>query len=306
MTEPELALTASELSVLATEQHNPRTADLDRLGTLEILHRLNDEDRTVADTVRNALPQLARAVDLAEGRWRRGGRVILFGAGTSGRLAVLDAAELGPTFRVDPTRYVARIAGGVDAVTRAVEGAEDDFQAGCASASDLNTQDVAFGIAASGRTPWVMGALESARKLGAATVALACVANPPLARVADVLMVVDTGPEAIAGSTRLKAGTAQKLVLNAFSTSLMVKLGKVHGNLMVDVHATNEKLRQRAVRLVSQICEVTEVHAESALRQADWHVKTAALVACLNIAPEAARERLAAANDHLGSALAEE
>src|SRR5438094_3942092 len=165
---------------------------------------------------------------------------------------MLDAAELGPTFGVPSERYVARLAGGAAAFLEAVEGAEDDRDAGAVAAADVGAQDVAFGIAASGRTPWVLGALEHARRAGAATIGLACVPRPDLARFADVCIVVDTGPEAISGSTRLKAGTAQKLVLNAFSSTLMVRLGKVYGNLMVDVRATNEKLRRRAIRLVQQ------------------------------------------------------
>src|SRR5258707_1326213 len=203
---------------LATEQSIPRTADIDQLDSLGVLQRLNDEDQLVAPAVRKALPQLAQAVDLAVERWRRGGRIVLFGAGTSGRLAALDAAELGPTFGVPPERYVARLAGGAGAFSTAVEGAEDDAAAGTRTARDLVSDDVAFGIAASGRTPWVVAALDRARKSGSATIGLACVPRPSLAEHSDVTIVVDTGPEPISGSTRMKAGTAQKLVLNAFST----------------------------------------------------------------------------------------
>jgi N-acetylmuramic acid 6-phosphate etherase len=293
------------LDSLPTEQPNPRTSDLDQLDTLNLLERLNDEDQRVAPAVRAALPQLARAVDLAVDRWRLGGRIVLFGAGTSGRLAALDAAELLPTFGVPPERYLACIAGGVSAFQTPAEGAEDDIAAGRAAAADLGPLDVAFGIAASGRTPWVLGALEAAHQRGAATLGLACVPSPALAACVDVAIVVDTGAEPIAGSTRMKAGTAQKLVLNAFSTSLMVRLGKVYGNLMVDVQATNAKLRQRALRLVQQIAAVDEATARRALGDAAGEVKTAIALLRLSIPADEARARLAAANDHLRAVLGE-
>lgn len=288
---------------LPTEQANPRTADLDRLDTLGILRRINAEDRTVALAVEAALPDLARAVDLAELRWARAGRVVLFGAGTSGRLAVLDAAELGPTFGVSNTRYLARLAGGSTAVQTPVEGTEDDFQAGRDAASDLGPDDVAFGIAASGRTPWVLGALAAARERGAATIGLACVPSPRLGAVVDVCVVVDTGPEVVAGSTRMKAGTAQKMALNAFSTALMVRLGKVYGNLMVDVQATNDKLRVRAVRLVRSVTGADEAPARQALLQAGWDVKVAIAMLRLRVDAGAARQRLHESDGRLRSAL---
>jgi N-acetylmuramic acid 6-phosphate etherase len=255
---------SEDLDRLSTEQPNPRTSDLDCLDTVQILERLNDEDQRVAVAVREALPQLAQAVELAVRCWRDGGRIILFGAGTSGRLATLDAAELGPTFGVSRDRYQARIAGGPSALHGSVEGAEDD-EIGGASAADLQSNDLAIGITASGRTPWVLGALAEARRRGAATAGIACVPAPTLAQLADVVVAVDTGPEAIGGSTRLKAGTAQKLLLNAFSTTLMVRLGKVYGNLMVDLRATNAKLRRRAVRLVEQAAGFDAIAAERVL-----------------------------------------
>ena len=296
---------SSRLDDLSTEQPNPRTADLDRLDTLSLLERLNQEDQLVAPAVRAALPQLGRAVDLALQRWRGGGRIVLFGAGTSGRLAALDAAELGPTFGVPAERYLARIAGGVSAFQTPAEGAEDDVAAGRAAAADLGPGDVAFGIAASGRTPWVLGALEAARERGAASVGLACVPEPALAACVDVAIVVDTGPEPIAGSTRMKAGTAQKLVLNTFSTSLMVRLGKVYGNLMVDVQASNAKLRQRAVGLVQRIAGVDEPGARAALRDANGEVKTAIACLRLSISADEARARLASAHGDLRTILGE-
>jgi N-acetylmuramic acid 6-phosphate etherase len=291
------------LDNLSTEQVNPDTVDIDRLDSLGVLERLNAQDQQVAGAVHAALPEIARAVDLALDRWRRGGRVVLFGAGTSGRLAMLDAAELPPTFGVERDRYIARLAGGANAFEQAVEGAEDDFAAGRAAAIDLSADDVAFGIAASGRTPWVLGALAQAHEAGALTIGLACVPRPELR--ANVCIVVDTGPEAISGSTRLKAGTAQKMVLNAFSTALMIRLGKVYRNLMVDVQATNAKLRRRAVRLVLQATETDAATAERALTASDWHVKSAIAMLRLGISVEEARARLAHHQGHLRHVLGE-
>lgn len=289
----------TQFDQLPTERPNPRTADIDRLDGLGILERINDEDQHVALAVRAALPALARAVEVALERWQRGGRIVLFGAGTSGRLAMLDAAELGPTFGVAPERYMARLAGGAQAFQRAVEGAEDDASAGAAAAADLRAEDVAFGIAASGRTPWVLGALDGARARGAATIGLACVPRPALARHADIVVAVDTGAEAISGSTRMKAGTAQKLVLNAFSSTLMIRLGKVFGNLMVDVQATNAKLRRRATRLVELAAEVDTAAAEHALADSDGEVKTAIALLRLGVSATEARARLASADGRL-------
>ena len=290
---------------LPTERSNPRTADIDRLDTLGVLERLNDEDLLVAPAVRAALPQLAQAVDLALERWQRGGRIVLFGAGTSGRLAALDAAELGPTFGVPAERYLARIAGGAGAFEAAVEGAEDDRVAGRAAADDLTSADLAFGIAASGRTPWVLAALERAIQLGAVSIGLACVPHPALETLVDVTIVVDTSPEPISGSTRMKAGTAQKLVLNAFSSTLMIRLGKVYGNLMVDVQATNAKLRRRAVRLVQEATNAEEAAAERALADSSGDVKTAIAMLRLGISAAAARQKLTAANGRLRAVLGE-
>jgi len=295
----------SQLDRLTTELANPRTVDVDRLDTLHVLERLNAEDLLVAPAVRTALPRLASAVELALERWQRGGRIALFGAGTSGRLALLDAAELGPTFGVPPERYVARLAGGANAFLQAVEGAEDDRHAGAVAASDLGPPDIAFGIAASGRTPWVLGALAAARERGAATIGLACVPRPALADHADVCIVVETGPEPIAGSTRMKAGTAQKLVLNAFSSTLMIRLGKVYGNLMVDVQATNDKLRQRATRLVSDAAGVDAGTAAQALLEAKGAVKVAIVMLRLNTTAQEAEQRLQQADGRLRVVLGE-
>jgi N-acetylmuramic acid 6-phosphate etherase len=225
--------------------------------------------------------------------------VVLFGAGTSGRLAALDAAELRPTFGIAPERDQARIAGGAGAFASAREGAEDDRGDGADAAADLKTDDVAVGIAASGRTPWVLAALEQARARSAATIGLACVPNPALAPLVDVLVSVDTGPEPIWGSTRMKAGTAQKMVLNSFSSTLMVHLGKVYGNLMVDVRATNEKLWHRAVRLVQAATGVNDATARQYLAEASGDVKTAITMLRLEIPLPEARRRLSAADGQL-------
>jgi N-acetylmuramic acid 6-phosphate etherase len=280
----------TSLDELPTEQPNARTADIDRLDTLGVLERLNDEDRRVATAVRACLPELGRAVDLTLERWRRGGRVVLFGAGTSGRLAILDAAELPPTFGVSNERYMAVMAGSGSAFSRATEGAED----------------VAFGIAASGRTPWVLGALEGAARLGALRLGLACVPHPELAEHVDVCIAVDTGPEAISGSTRMKAGTAQKLVLNAFSSTLMIRLGKVYSNLMIDVQATNEKLVRRAQRLVEQATGAGASEASAALEAADGQVKVAVAALRLGVPAEEAARRLEAAQGRLRVVLGED
>jgi N-acetylmuramic acid 6-phosphate etherase len=293
----------TSLDHLSTEQVNPETVDLDRLDTLGVLERLNAQDQKVAGAVHAALPEVARAVDLTLERWQRGGRVVLFGAGTSGRLALLDAAELPPTFGVPRDRYLARLAGGAGAVEEAAEGAEDDRSAGRAAAADLTERDVAFGIAASGRTPWVLGALDRAREKGALTIGLACVPRPELR--ADVCIVVDTGPEAVSGSTRLKAGSAQKMVLNDFSTTLMVRLGKVYRNLMVDVHTTNAKLRRRAVRLVEQATGADSETAEEALIVTGWEVKAAIASLRLGLSAQEARARLAQHGGHLRQVLGE-
>jgi len=284
---------------------NARTADIDRLDTLGVLERLNDEDQGVAPAVRLALPAVAQAVELALERWQRGGRVVLFGAGTSGRLAALDAAELGPTFGTPAERYVARLAGGPGAMLKAVEGAEDDTAAGALAADDLANVDVAFGIAASGGTPWVLAALQRARQRGAATIGLACVPQPAMLDHVEVAIVVDTGPEPITGSTRMKAGTAQKLVLNAFSTTLMIRLGKVYGNLMVDVQATNAKLRRRAVRLVELATGAELAAVERALAESTGEVKTAIAMLRLGLDAGVARQRLAAVDGRLRDVLGE-
>ena len=246
-----------------TERSNPRTRGIDRLPTADVLRLINDEDATVAAAVRATIPQIARAVDELAVRLERGGRLLLFGAGTSGRLAALDAAEWPPTFGVSPDLVQAAIAGGPAALTRAIEGAEDDSGLGRQDvrAAGTGARDLALGISASGGAPYVLGAMQEARDRGAFTVGLACRDGSPLADLVDVMIAPLVGPEVITGSSRLKAGTAQKLVLNMLSTATMVALGKVYGNLMIDVRPTNAKLRARARRIVQ---DVTGVDAETA------------------------------------------
>lgn len=240
-----------ELSTLATEAVNPRTANLDRLSSLGVVRALQREDAGVAVAVRRCAGEIARAIEAMLPRLHAGGRVIYVGAGTSGRMGALDAAEIPPTFGLPARRFVAVVAGGRKALTRAVEGAEDDTSAGAADMSRLGVgaRDTVIGIAASGRTPYTVAALRAARRRGSLCVAVACVAGSPLARAAHLAIEPLTGAEAVAGSTRLKAATAQKMVLNQLSTGLMVRSGRVRGNLMAYVQATNRKLKARAARI---------------------------------------------------------
>jgi N-acetylmuramic acid 6-phosphate etherase len=235
-----------------TEQRNQATVDLDLMPTEALLRVINDEDQQVAPAVQRALPELARAVDLAADVLRGGGGVHYFGAGTSGRLATLDAAELAPTFNLEPGRVVAHHAGGSAALEAAVENVEDDVESGRAEAAALGAGDCAVGLTASGRTPFVAGALEKAREVGATTVLVSANPRAEIASLADVHVCVETGPEVLAGSTRMKAGTAQKMVLNAFSTALMVRLGRTYSNLMTNVVAKNAKLSGRMVTILAE------------------------------------------------------
>lgn len=286
---------------MLTEQQNPRTVNLDQMTPLEIVRAMNDEDATVAHAVAQALPQIATAVGAITARMRRGGRLIYIGAGTSGRLGVLDAVECVPTFGVPPELVVGIIAGGERAFMRAVEGAEDDADGGRRdlAAHNVNALDAVVGIAASGSTPYVLGALEYANAVGALTVGLACNKEAPVTQRSEIGIEVVVGPEVLTGSTRLKAGTAQKMVLNMLSTAVMVGLGKVYGNLMVDVQITNAKLAARARRIVMQISGADEAAAEAALRAADGHAKTAIVMLMRAVDAQQARELLTAHNGHL-------
>ncbi|HEV2908771.1 MAG TPA: N-acetylmuramic acid 6-phosphate etherase, partial [Candidatus Eremiobacteraceae bacterium] len=236
-----------------TEEINPSTADLDTLDTHELLHRINDEDRRAAWAVERELDAIGTAVDAIAGRLKSGGRLHYFGAGTSGRIGVMDAAEMPPTFSVPDDLVVAHLAGGPAAMSRAVEGAEDDAAAGSAEvrSARIGSRDAVIGLSASGRAPYVLGAMREAAGAGALTIGITNDQGSPLARAVDVPIALLTGAEAVAGSTRMKAASAQKMALATISTAVMVKLGRVHGNLMVGVAATNEKLRARAVRMVA-------------------------------------------------------
>ncbi|WP_067184823.1 N-acetylmuramic acid 6-phosphate etherase [Microtetraspora niveoalba] len=288
-----------------TEGANPRTLDIDLLPTLEVLKLVNDEDHLVAPAVRAVLPELARAVDLGVSALREGRSIHYFGAGSSGRVAVLDAAELVPTYTIDPEWVVAHHAGGVAAFEQALENVEDDEATGAAEALGLGGGDLAIGLSASGRTPYVAGALRAAGAAGAATVLVSSNPRAPLGDEVDVHVAVDTGPEVIAGSTRMKAGTAQKLVLNAFSTAVMIRLGRTYSNLMVDVTATNAKLRGRLVTILEEATGRTEAQCAETLTAAEGDLKVA-LVCLLADAPVGeARIALQAAAGRVRAALAE-
>lgn len=290
-----------------TEQRNPRSRGLDLRPTREILRVINAEDRRIAQVVARALPQIARAVEAIAGGIRRGGRLIYVGAGTSGRLAVLDAAECPPTFGV-PTRLVqATIAGGRRALTHAVEGAEDSARDGARDLAGKNiaANDVVVGIAASGTTPYVLGALAYAKRRGATTVGITSNPHSPLARAAHIAISVDTGPEVITGSTRMKAGTAQKLVLNMLSTASMVKLGRVYDNWMIRVALTNQKLHRRGLRILEQAAGVDVAKAARALRQAKHDLPVALVMLKTGTPASAARSRLRQARGNLRQALGE-
>jgi N-acetylmuramic acid 6-phosphate etherase len=294
-----------DLDRLTTEARNPRSEGLDRLDTLDMVRLINAEDATVAEAVGRAAPEIAQAIDGIAERMARGGRLVYAGAGTSGRLGVLDAAECPPTFNADPGQVIGLIAGGPSALTTAVEGAEDDAEDGAAAirAVGPTADDVVVGITASGRAPWVLGALDAARRAGALTIGLACNAEPELQDHAELCILPVVGPEVLSGSTRLKAGTATKMVLNMLSTGAMVRLGKTWGNLMVDLQATNAKLVERAIRIVQTVTGCDRAAARAALDACDGAVKPAVVVLRLGVDPAEARVRLDDANGHLAAVL---
>lgn len=288
------------LEELTTEAINPAHAQLDELPTLELVKAINAEDHTVADAVAAALPQIAEAVEKIAHAFRQGGRLIYIGAGTSGRLGALDASECPPTFGVAPEMVQPVIAGGPAALLRSIEGAEDSAENGAAEMEThaVTDRDVVCGLSASGRTPFVLGALTKARELGAATVGIACNRPSEMESLVDVMIAVITGPEIISGSTRLKAGTAQKMVLNMLSTASMVRLGKVYGNLMVDVRPLSQKLVERAQRIIRVVTGVDAATAQQLFTESGGRPKLA-IVMQKRGCNAAAAEQLLARNDGL-------
>jgi N-acetylmuramic acid 6-phosphate etherase len=293
------------MAEMLTEQSNPRTSHIDRLSTLDILQLMNHEDAGVATAVQQAIPAIAQAVDTITERIRRGGRLIYVGAGTSGRLGVIDAVECVPTFSTDPELVQGVIAGGIRALTTAVEGAEDDREAGRADvfALGVSERDTVVGIAASGRTPYVVSALETANEIGAATIGISCNVPAAVLDAAQIKIAAVVGPEIITGSTRLKAGTAQKMILNMLSTASMIRLGKVYGNLMVDLKVTNQKLALRARRIVTDVTGISDDEAAHLLDQTGNQVKPAIVMALLHISADEAQRRLAEAQGMLGQVI---
>jgi len=288
-----------------TESLNPSSSGLDTMSALQIVSLMNEEDAHVPAAVRPALPLIAAFVEAAAERLRGGGRLIYAGAGTSGRLAVLDAVECVPTFSVPPTLVRPIMAGGDEALTHSVEGAEDDTELARrdVDAAGVSAADAFVGVAASGTTPYVVAALERAGELGAVTAAVTNNEPAPALEAADYGIAAVTGPEVLSGSTRLKAGTAQKLILNMISTATMVRLGKVHGNRMVDVAVTNRKLRRRAEGIVADLVSCDAERAAALLDDADQEVKTAVLMGLAGVDAETARARLEAAEGYLRAAL---
>ena len=290
---------------LLTEQLNPASAGLDALSTEEVLRIINAEDRKVAAAVEREIPTIARGVDAIVAAFERGGRLFYVGAGTSGRLGVLDASEIPPTFSAPAGMVQGIIAGGEAALSRATETTEDDPGIGARdlASAGFAGRDVLVGIAASGRTPYVIGAIAEARRLGAATIGISCTPESELARAVDIAITPLVGPEVVAGSTRMKAGTAQKLVLNMLSTGAFVRLGFVYGNLMVNVQPKNRKLTDRARRIIAQAAGVSSARAGELLAQAGDNVRAAILMAKAGIGREEAERRLAAAGGRVSKAL---
>ncbi|NUP42801.1 MAG: N-acetylmuramic acid 6-phosphate etherase [Streptomyces sp.] len=296
----------AELESLTTEAFRPELADIDRLPTLDIARLMNGEDATVPAAVARQLPSIAAAIDAVSERMARGGRLIYAGAGTAGRLGVLDASECPPTFNTDPEQVVGLIAGGPEAMVTSVEGAEDsaELARGDLDALRLLAADTVVGVSASGRTPYAIAAVRHARARGALTIGLACNADSALAAAAEHGIEVVVGPELLTGSTRLKAGTAQKLVLNMLSTITMIRLGKTYGNLMVDVRASNEKLRARSRRIVALATGASDDEIERALAATDGEVKNAILTILAGVDGPTAARLLDDSDGHLRSALA--
>jgi N-acetylmuramic acid 6-phosphate etherase len=267
------------IAKLNTEQQNPKTMNIDQMSTEDIITVINQEDTLVPNVIARQVPMISEVVDEIVTAFKQDGRLIYIGAGTSGRLGIIDASECPPTFGTDPGLVVGIIAGGKEAMTEAIEGVEDDKQQGQTDLENisLTAKDIVVGIAASGRTPYTIGALEYAKKIGAQTVSVVCSKDSEMEKISDYTISAVVGPEVITGSTRMKAGTAQKLVLNMLSTASMIKMGKVYGNLMVDVQMTNEKLHNRAVNIVKMATGASEEEARAAIKEQNYHTKAAIL-----------------------------
>ncbi|EYU14611.1 N-acetylmuramic acid 6-phosphate etherase [Photorhabdus aegyptia] len=282
------------LNSMVTESRNPVSANIDTLPTLEMLKLINDEDKKVALAVEQTLPKIAETVDKIAEAFRHGGRLIYIGAGTSGRLGILDASECPPTYGTKPEQVVGLIAGGYQAILHAVENAEDNQQLGAndLQALNFNAKDVLVGIAASGRTPYVLGAMAYAKSVGATVACISCNPASPMTQAADIAITPIVGPEIVTGSSRMKAGTAQKLILNMLTTGAMIRTGKVYGNLMVDVEATNAKLVERQKNIVMAATECNREQAEQALAECDGHCKTAIVMILAGVNAQQARALL--------------
>jgi N-acetylmuramic acid 6-phosphate etherase len=300
-----LSTLGDDLGALATEASDPRYADLDLMSVTQLATLMNDADATVPGAVRAQLPAIVPAIEAASARMASGGRLVYVGAGTPGRIGVVDASECPPTFSTPPELVFAIMAGGSSAIVNPKEGAEDDAEAGASAidAAGIGPLDTVIGIASSGRTPFVVAAITRARALGALTVGLSCNVDTVLSAAAEFPIEVAVGPEVLTGSTRLKAGTAQKLVLNMFSTIVMVRQGKAYGNLMIDLKPTNHKLRERAVRMVRQIAEVPRERAEAVLDATGYDVKVSILMLARDVSEADARARLASVDGRLRPAL---
>lgn len=294
-----------ELKKIATEQRNQNTMNIDRLSTLDMVKLINQEDHRVAEAVSLVTDKIAEAIDVIADRLSKGGRLIYCGAGTSGRLGILDAVECPPTYSTEPEMVQALMAGGYPAIFKAVEGAEDSKELGVQDMKniDFTSGDVLVGIAASGRTPYVLGCMEYAKDLGAPTVSVTCCPGSVLDSFADIGIAPCPGPEVITGSTRMKSGTAQKMVLNMLSTGTMIKLGKVYGNLMVDVKPSNEKLIRRCVTIVCNATECDEAEATAALEACGYRPKTAIVMVLMGVSAEEAKAMLDKADGRVAKVL---
>ncbi|KAJ9430889.1 N-acetylmuramic acid 6-phosphate etherase [Candidatus Pantoea symbiotica] len=294
-----------DLSQMITEGRNSASQNIDELSTEAMLRVINDEDKKVALAVEGIVPQIAQVVDAITQAFSKGGRLIYCGAGTSGRLGILDASECPPTFGTPRSQVVGLIAGGHTAILQAVENAEDNVEQGAQDLRDIqfNANDVLVGIAASGRTPYVLGALAYARQQGAFTAALTCNPNSPMSQAANVALTPVVGPEVVTGSSRMKAGTAQKLVLNMLTTGAMIRSGKVYGNLMVDVEATNQKLVQRQVNIVKQATDCDDATAQQALAACQGHCKTAIVMVLAGLTADEAKSLLSQNQGFIRNAL---